>query len=96
VNSDASPTLSATDVRDIELFRFSTKKPAPQQPLIQLAGVAGALIQGCNAAEGTGVFLELKGTANKEIALDGNRLAKATKAIDYTDGASSSALEKQA
>lgn len=94
VNAQQSPALTATNVRDLEISRFTSKKPNPQHPVIQLTGVDDAILHSCTAAPGTNTFVEIAGSDNRGIALSANRLAKANKGLAFTNGASESALEK--
>lgn len=89
-----TPGFDLKNVQDLELHHVTSKKPDPQQPVIQLTGVEGALIQLCNAAPGTGTFLQLNGTENRGIALGTNCLTRAAKGIAFSNGATEAALER--
>jgi len=93
VNSDSGPALALTGLRDFELCRVGTRKPRRQEPVIALREVEGGWVHSCYAAEGTGAFVELRGPANKRIAMANNQLSGAATKIAYADGASESALE---
>jgi len=93
VNSDSGPALALTGLRDFELCRVGTRKPRRQEPVIALREVEGGWVHSCYAAEGTGAFIELRGPANKRIAMANNQLSGAATKIAYADGASESALE---
>ena len=85
--------LAVSHVKELEVFRFSSKRPS-HEATIQLAAVEGALIHSCSAVEGETTFLELKGEANRQIALTANRWSGTTKKIAFTNGASEAALQK--
>jgi hypothetical protein len=51
-----------------------------------------AAIQSCTAAEGTGTFLELRGTGNRGVLLAGNRLPRAAREVAFTEGATEASL----
>ncbi|HWR37437.1 MAG TPA: glycoside hydrolase family 28 protein [Clostridia bacterium] len=93
-NAEETPALGATNVRELEISRFTSKKPHPQQPVIQLSGVEDAVLQSCTAAPGTVTFLEITGNNNQGITLFSNRLAKSSKSVAFTNGASEAVLEK--
>jgi polygalacturonase len=95
INAEKGPALAVTDVRDLEVYRFTTRNPAKEQPVIRFENVNDGLVQSCTAVEGTGTFLELKGTGNRDISLTGNRLARASKEIGYVAGASEAAVVKR-
>lgn len=95
VNADKGPAMSAADVREIEVYRFSAKRPKRDQPAIRFQNVNDGLIHSSTAAEGTGTFLELKGSGNREISLIANRLARASQEIGFVEGASETAVVKR-
>jgi len=88
VNAEEGPALAVKDVRDIEVHRFSTRRPNGRAPVIEFENVDGALIQSCTATEGTGTFLELKGESNRAIEMTGNRLSNAAKETEKTKASS--------
>jgi polygalacturonase len=94
VNAAKGPALHADGVRELEVIRFKTRKPKNGDPVIRFENVNDAVVQGCAATEGTGTFLEIKGTANREISLIANRLSRAARELDYIDGASEKAIIK--
>jgi hypothetical protein len=94
VNSTTGPALIVRDVRDIDIERFTSRRPDKEQPIIQLERVDGAWIHSCKAAEGTGTFLNLYGKLNRNIYLNGNRLSKSNQEIEYSEGASEAAFDK--
>jgi hypothetical protein len=96
VNAHKGPALNLDDARDVEVYRFSTRKPRTGDPVMRLENVKNAVVQSCTAAEGTGTFLELKGTGNRDISLLGNRLARAAREIDFAEGATEDAIVKRA
>jgi len=87
--------LTAAQARGIEIHRLTSQKPTKNQPVIRFENVADGLIQSCKAVEGTGTFLELKGTGNSDISMIANRLSRAAVEIGLVDGASESAVVKK-
>jgi polygalacturonase len=95
VNAEEGPALHVDDAREVELYRFTTRKPRPGEPVVRLENVKDAVIQSCTAAEGTGTFLELKGPGTRDISLLGNRLARAAREVGFTGGATEDAIVKR-
>ena len=94
VTAQKGPALTAARARGIEIHRLTSQKPAKNQPVIRFENVADGLIQSCKAVEGTGTFLELKGTGNSDISMIANRLRRSAREIGLADGASESAVVK--
>ena len=84
------------DAREVEVYRFTTRKPRAGEPVVRFENVKDAVVQSCTAAEGTGTFLELKGTGNRDISLFGNRLARAAREIGFVGDATEDAIVKRA
>ncbi len=93
VNAQDTPALSATNVHDLDISRFTSRKPT-KSPVIQLSNVTDAVVQSCTAAAGTETFLEIAGADTRGIALISNRLSKANKGVAFAGGASEAVLEK--
>ena len=95
INAEKGPAMAVSDVREIEIYRFATHKPERDQPVLRFENVNDGLIQSCAAAEGTGTFLELKGGANRDISLMANRLSRASREVDFVEGALEAALVRK-
>ena len=95
INAGKGPAMSAVDTREVEIYRFSTKSPKKDQPVIRFQNVSEGLIHSSTAAAGTGTFLELKGPANREVSLIANRTAKAAQEVGFVEGASEAAVVKR-
>ncbi len=95
VNVAKGPVLAADTVRNLDVNRATTRKPKSGEPVIRFENVTDAVLQSCTAPEGTGTFLELKGTANRDISLIGNRLSRAAHEVGLVNGASDSAIVKR-
>jgi len=63
--------------------------------VIRFQNVNDGLIQSSKAEEGTGTFLELKGTGNRDVSLIANRLSAASQEVAFVGGASESAVVKR-
>jgi polygalacturonase len=95
IRSEKGPALVVADTSEIEVHRFTAPKPKSDQPVIRFENVKEGVIQSCVAAEATGTFLELKGSANSDISLIANRLTRAAKEIGFVEGASESAVVRR-
>jgi polygalacturonase len=94
VNAAAGPALSADTVRELELYRVTSRKPVKNEPVLRLEAVQSGVVQSCAAAEGTGTFLEIKGPANRDLHLFANRTARAAKEVEFTGGAAEGCVVK--
>jgi polygalacturonase len=89
------PAVSVAQTKGVEFYRLTSQKPVKDQPVVRFENVTDALFQSCKAVEGTGTFLELKGTGNREITMFENRLTKSAKAIDLVEGATDSSVVRK-
>lgn len=89
------PALTVDSVSNLEITRFTSRKPNEGVPVVRLENIDNAAIELCTAVEGTGTFLEIKGKNNKDISLFCNRLTRASKQVEFTDGASEAVVVKQ-
>lgn len=89
------PALVVDSVSDVEITRVTSRKPNQGVPVIRLENVNNGVVESCMAAEGTGTFLEVKGANNKDLSLFCNRLSRATKDVEFTSGATASAIIKR-
>jgi hypothetical protein len=95
VNAGNGPALNVDDARDVEVYRFTTRKPRTGEPVVRFENVRDAVVQSCTTAAGTGTFLELKGAGNRDISLFGNRLARAAREVGFVAGATDNAIIKR-
>ena len=95
INAAKGPAMEASDVRGIEVHRLRAPNPGKEQPVIRFQNVNDGLIQSSKAEEGTGTFLELKGTGNRDVSLIANRLSAASQEVAFVGGASESAVVKR-
>lgn len=90
--SDARPAFVFDDVREVEMRGISAMG-GTDRPLLRGVNLVDALISGCRLAEPVGTFLRLEGGKTGEIALIGNRLEKAQKAVELAEGVDAKAAE---
>jgi polygalacturonase len=81
VSGQAGPALRLIESADVEISATTSRTPPSDAPVIELRDVAGAFVHGCQAAAGTGVFLQVAGEATSAIVLRGNHLARAAQPI---------------
>lgn len=96
VNAENAPALALTNVRDVEVIRFSAQKPNPQHPDLRLERVENANIQSCTAVAGSHALVEVKGRENRGITLALNRVPKGASEIALTGGASQTDVDRRA
>jgi len=89
------PALAVNTVDNLEVYRFTSRKPNSGVPVISLQNVNNGVVESSTASEGTGTFLEVKGDSNKDLSLMCNRLSRATKEVEFTGGANESAIVKK-
>ena len=95
IDSQKGPVFDVDSVTNLDLLRLATTKPRPDVPIVRLANVSEGALQLCSAPLGTKTFLELKGPANRSIALIGNRFSSAENAVSFTDGATKAAITRE-
>jgi polygalacturonase len=77
VDTDKGPALLADKVQDLELDRFTTTKPHPKVPVIDLRNAVRVFVHGCLAAPGTDVFLSPDESSAAQLTLEANSLSQA-------------------
>jgi len=80
VQPDPRPALVCQDVNGLELFGW--RAGANDSPTVILQDVQEALIHGCKAASGTGVWLRVGGNNCAAIKLVANELSGARQAVE--------------
>ena len=86
--------LICDDVRRLDVNGLYARPSASGAGLIRFVGVQDARVRGCAAAEGTAAFLELLGGETRAIALLGNDLARAGKALTMAEDVPADAVAK--
>jgi polygalacturonase len=94
INAQKGPALTADSVSEMEIYRVTTRKPLAGTPVVRLQNVNNAVVQSCTAAQGTDTFLEVSGSANKDISLFANRLSRAAREVAFVEGAAESTILK--
>ena len=86
--------LLCDNVEDVEIEGFRGRQAVPEgtSPAIDLRNCRDAFFRGCRAPEGTGTFLQVNGKESGNIALMGNDLSKAARAVATGPGVNEEAL----
>jgi len=96
VNSDAGPSFSLSDVRDVEVSRLRSAKAAAEQVVIRMERVENVSVTSCVAPESTRALLEVRGPGSKDVVLALNRVPKGVQEVAFAEGADTSVVEKRA
>jgi polygalacturonase len=91
----SGPAVIVDSASDVEVTRVTSRKPNKGVPVVLFENVSNAVVDSCVASEGTGTFLEIKGKDNKDLSLFCNRLTRAVKDVEFTDGASEGVVVKR-
>jgi polygalacturonase len=94
VADQLGPALTLADAADIEINGFTTPTPSADAPVIQMQDVDGAFVHGCQATEGTDVFLHVDGAQTQDIVLDGNHLKRATQTVHLGENVRASTMKE--
>lgn len=81
ISNQQGPALDLSDSAGIEISSCASLAQTEQEPVMRMKNVSGALIHGCQAAPGTGVYLALAGEDTQDILLSGNFLAQAAQLV---------------
>ena len=81
---DGRPGIILDDVTAAEISAFDSTNIPPHQPLILFRNVAGALLSGNRTTAATDVFLRVTGDHSSGVALRGNDLRLARRAVDQS------------
>lgn len=78
---DARPALVAEDVHDLDVFGLRAQLASGAGALLQLVDVQGALLHGCRVPTEIETFVSVAGRRSSRIALRGNDLRRARRAV---------------
>lgn len=91
---DARPAMICEGVKNLNINNFAGR-PSDKAPVMVFQDVQTALLRGCIAPYGTGVWLRLAGRTDR-IAVLANDLSSTRKAFDLADGLDPAVLFEQA
>ncbi|HUJ09520.1 MAG TPA: glycoside hydrolase family 28 protein [Verrucomicrobiae bacterium] len=86
VKADRGPAFLAQDSKELELDGVATRKPLAGTPVVRLDRCPGAIVRNSRAFAGTDTFLSVGPGELKTIALEGNVLDSAKKAMEESPG----------
>lgn len=92
INTDKGSALTFATVADVELDHVTSSIPLAKNPVVQFENVKNVVIRNCEAADGTDVFLLLKGRDNDEFYLFDNLLSRARMPYRFVEGATKSLI----
>jgi polygalacturonase len=75
VQAASGPAIEALKASNISVRRMTVPHPNGDAPVFSFREVTGALVSECTVPSGTGVFLQLVGTANTGVTCEYNHLA---------------------
>ncbi|MGC9523514.1 MAG: glycoside hydrolase family 28 protein, partial [Anaerolineae bacterium] len=82
IREQLGPALTVVDGADVEIDGLTTPTPDPAAPVVLLQDVSEAVVRGCRARPGNGTFLQLSGSATRDVHLVGNLLDAAAQDVD--------------
>jgi polygalacturonase len=82
VNAESGPAFLVRDSRELELDGVTTRAPLAGTPAIRLDRCPDAIVRGSRAYAGTGTFLSVAPGESKGVAMEGNVLGAAQKAVE--------------
>ena len=85
IDGQSGPAFRLADIDGGTISACGSPAPDPQTPVMDWHNVSRALLSGCRAAPGTGVFLRAAGPGTGHIVLAGNDLSPARRALDLAD-----------
>jgi polygalacturonase len=85
VTRQLGPALRLEAASQVEISDSTVLAPSADTPVLKMVNVDGAFVHGCQAAQGTEVFLSLEGEKTKDIVLRGNHLARAHRPLRLED-----------
>ncbi|HEY0309118.1 MAG TPA: glycoside hydrolase family 28 protein, partial [Acidobacteriaceae bacterium] len=89
---DGRSALLCEDVHGINISELEATAPAGSEPVISLRNTVRAFIHSSRAPESSAAFLQVSGSQSFAIALAGNDLKGAAKAVVLSDGAGSASV----
>lgn len=90
---DQRPALVCDDVESLSINGLDAETSSEAASLLRLTQVRGALIRGCRAPVGTGVFLKMEGESSERIVLAGNDLGQARQRVEQAPDVAQGAVQ---
>jgi hypothetical protein len=90
---DLRPAMVLDDVQDVAVHALSVQGNPSAESVLRFRNVNDVLVSSPRVLTPSAVFLQLEGTHNANVILDGGDLTKAAKAVALADGASAAAVK---
>jgi hypothetical protein len=90
---DLRPAMVLDDVQDVAVHALSVQGNPAAESVLRFRNVNDVLVSSPRVLTPSAVFLQLEGTHNANVILDGGDLTKAAKAVALADGASAAAVK---
>ncbi len=94
ITNPKGPAFNLSNVTDVDINASTAPIPPKEAPVICLNNVSGAFIHGCQAAQGTEIFLHLAGESTRGIVLGSNNLTQAQQPVVFNGDIQSQALSR--
>jgi hypothetical protein len=90
---DLRPAIVLDDVQDVMLNALSVQGNPEAESVLRFRNVSDVLVSAPRVLTRSPAFLQLEGTNNANVILDGGDLTKAARAVAFADGASAAVVK---
>jgi hypothetical protein len=90
---DLRPAIVFDNVQDAVINSLSAQGNPSAESLIRFTATKDALLTACRATTPAAVFLQIEGTANKNIIVDGGDLSKVASPVAFRNGANKNSVK---
>ncbi|HZZ29461.1 MAG TPA: glycosyl hydrolase family 28 protein [Pirellulales bacterium] len=91
--AELRPAVILSNVQDVSMLGLSAEGNPEAESLLRFINTADTLITAPRVLTSVAVFLRVEGAKNKTITIDGGDISKASKPLDFADGASETAVK---
>lgn len=92
-NPDLRPAVIFDNVQDAVINGLSAQGNPGAESLMRFTDTKDVLLTACRATTPAAVFLQIEGSANENIKIDGGDLSKAASALAFNNGASKESVK---
>ena len=90
---DLRPAIVLDDAQDIAVHALSVQGNPGAESVLRFRNVNDVLVSAPRVLTPSSAFLQLEGTGNSNVIVDGGDLTKAARAVAFTDGASAATVK---
>ena len=90
---DLRPAIVLDDVQDVAVHALSVQGNPAAESVLRFSNVNDVLVSAPRVLTPSPAFLQLEGTSNTNVILDGGDLTKAARAVALADGANAAAVK---